>query len=247
MDHAAVLRTGPAPANLGIGSAALCDDSRSGEQPLGYDRFVNAGRRVTIGIEYVNMTDINVSPAQRRSTVAASPAQAPEAPARDPAYDLIELMFFAYRDFVGDPDHVLERYQFGRAHHRVLHFVFRHPDIRVADLLDILKITKQSLARVLRELVEQGFILPKEGQVDRRQRLLAVTEKGRELALELAKLQTERFARAVAQSGTTRDQAVRFLYAMIDPEGREDVARMITQADRAAQRAKAGAPRNADP
>ncbi|WP_163284426.1 MarR family winged helix-turn-helix transcriptional regulator, partial [Enterobacter hormaechei] len=81
-------------------------------------------------------------------------------------------------------------------------FVFRHPEIRVADLLDILKITKQSLARVLRELVEQGFILQKEGQVDRRQRLLTVTDKGRALALELSRLQTERFARAIAGSGT---------------------------------------------
>ncbi len=195
------------------------------------------------------MADINVSPARGRSgTGAPGSAQgsgqgaaqggAADGGARDPAYELIELMFFAYRDFVGDPDHVLERYQFGRAHHRVLHFVYRHPEIRVADLLDILKITKQSLARVLKELIEQGFIQQKEGQVDRRQRLLAVTEKGRVLALELARLQTERFARAIAQSGTTRDQAVRFLYAMIDPESREDVTRMITQADRALARSK---------
>lgn len=195
------------------------------------------------------MADINVSPARGRSgTGASGSAQgsgqgaaqggAADGGARDPAYELIELMFFAYRDFVGDPDHVLERYQFGRAHHRVLHFVYRHPEIRVADLLDILKITKQSLARVLKELIEQGFIQQKEGQVDRRQRLLAVTEKGRALALELARLQTERFARAIAQSGTTRDQAVRFLYAMIDPDSREDVTRMITQADRALARSK---------
>ncbi|MBY0360833.1 MAG: MarR family transcriptional regulator [Phreatobacter sp.] len=178
------------------------------------------------------MADINVSPAQRRP-LSGTAVTGAEPAGREPAYELIELMFFAYRDFVGDPDHVLERYQFGRAHHRVLHFVFRHPEIRVADLLDILKITKQSLARVLKELIDQGFILQKEGQVDRRQRLLAVTDKGKALALELAKLQTERFARAIAQSGTTRDQAVRFLYAMIDPERREDVTRMITQADRA--------------
>lgn len=180
------------------------------------------------------MADINVSPAQRRP-FNGSPGAPGEAGAREPAYDLIELMFFAYRDFVGDPDHVLERFQFGRAHHRVIHFVHRHPEIRVADLLDILRITKQSLARVLRDLVEQGFILQKEGQVDRRQRLLTVTEKGRALALELARLQTERFLRAIATSGTSRDQAVRFLYAMIDPEEREAVTRMISQADRTAQ------------
>lgn len=179
------------------------------------------------------MADINVSPAGRRP-VNGTPGASAEGP-REPAYDLIELMFFAYRDFVGDPDHVLERFRFGRAHHRVLHFVHRHPDIRVADLLEILRITKQSLARVLRELVEQGFIVQREGEADRRQRLLTVTEKGRALALELARLQTERFTRAIASSGTTRDQAVRFLYAMVDPEGREDVTRMIAQADRAAR------------
>lgn len=178
------------------------------------------------------MADINVSPAPGRASSAAASAGG-DPPPRDPAYELIELMFFAYRDFVADPDHVLERFQFGRAHHRVVHFVHRHPGIRVADLLDILRITKQSLARVLRDLVEQGFILQKEGQVDRRQRLLTVTEKGRALALELARLQTERFTRAIATSGTSRDEAVRFLYAMIDPEGREEVARMIAQADRA--------------
>ncbi|MFX7756183.1 hypothetical protein ABTJ91_21040, partial [Acinetobacter baumannii] len=76
------------------------------------------------------------------------------------------------------------------------------------------------------------FILQKEGQVDRRQRLLTVTDKGRALALELSRLQTERFARAIAGSGTSRDAAVRFLFAMIDPEAREDVTRLITKADR---------------
>lgn len=199
-------------------------DDRSGQ-----DRFVNAGSSVTIGIEYVNMADINVSQAARRPA-AESLGTPAEPAAREPAYDLIELLFFAYRDFVADPDHVLERFQFGRAHHRVLHFVHRHPEIRVADLLDILKITKQSLARVLRELIEQGFIVQKEGQIDRRQRLLTVTEKGRVLALELARLQTERFARALAMSGTPRDAAARFLFAMIDPEERENVTRLIARA-----------------
>jgi DNA-binding MarR family transcriptional regulator len=180
------------------------------------------------------MADINVSPAVRRPP--GSSGTGTEAGTYEPAYDLIELMFFAYRDFVGDPDHVLERFNFGRAHHRVLHFVFRNPEIRVADLLDILKITKQSLARVLRELVEQGFIHQKEGQLDRRQRLLTVTDKGRALALELSRLQTERFARAIASSGTSRDAAVRFLFAMIDPDERESVTRLMTQADRVSGR-----------
>lgn len=180
------------------------------------------------------MADVNFSPPSRK------PAPAPSAePARDPAFDLIELLFFAYRDFVGDPDHVLERYQFGRAHHRVLHFVNRHPGIRVADLLDVLRITKQSLARVLRELVEQGFIAQSTGRHDRRQRLLSVTDKGRALALELARLQTERFHGALAGSGLTRDQAARFLFAMIDPDAREEVTRLIATADRAQRKDKA--------
>src|SRR5260370_21678518 len=75
-----------------------------------------------------------------------------------PPYDLIELLFFAYRDFVGEADLVLTAYGFGRAHHRVLHFVDRLPGLTIADLLDILRITKQTLNRVLRDLVEGGFL-----------------------------------------------------------------------------------------
>jgi DNA-binding MarR family transcriptional regulator len=179
------------------------------------------------------MADINVSPALRRGPPSSGTG---DGAARDPAFDLIELLFFAYRDFVADPDHVLERLNFGRAHHRVLHFVNRHPGIRVADLLDILKITKQSLGRVLRELIEQGYVDQSEGRADRRQRLLTATDKGRALALELARLQTERFAKALASSGTTRDAAMRFLFAMIDADQREEVTRLIAKADRAVRR-----------
>src|SRR5208282_6113134 len=75
-----------------------------------------------------------------------------------PMYDLIELFYFAYRDFVGDVDRLLEVYGFGRAHHRVLHFVSRHPGLTIAELLDILKITKQSLNRVLKELLDKGYV-----------------------------------------------------------------------------------------
>jgi hypothetical protein len=101
-----------------------------------------------------------------------APDPAPARPAGEPVWDLIELLFFAYRDFVGDADDALAKFGFGRAHHRVLHFVTRHPGIKVADLLDILNITKQSLGRVLKQLVDQGYILQKEGESDRRQRLL---------------------------------------------------------------------------
>src|SRR6204780_993744 len=94
-----------------------------------------------------------------------------------PMYDLIELFYFAYRDFVGDADRLLEVYGFGRAHHRVLHFVSRHPGLTIAEFLAILAITKQSLNRVLKELVAQDFIEARAGAVDRRQRRLHATPK----------------------------------------------------------------------
>ena len=92
--------------------------------------------------------------------------------------DVMGLFFFAYRDFVGDADALLERQGFGRAHHRVLYFVNLKPGMPVADLLDILKITKQSLARVLRQLIDNGYIEQKTGDADRRQRLLLRHRKG---------------------------------------------------------------------
>src|SRR4051794_6484392 len=113
-----------------------------------------------------------------------------------PTWDVIELLFFAYRDFTSDPDDALAKIGFGRAHHRVLHFVNRNPGMKVAELLDVLKITKQSLGRVLKQLVDQGYVLQREGAQDRRQRLLFVTPKGEALALKLAMLQTERIGRA---------------------------------------------------
>ncbi len=153
-----------------------------------------------------------------------------------PSFDLIELLFFAYRDFIGDADEVLARLNFGRAHHRVLHFVNRHPGIRVADLLDVLKITKQSLGRVLRELVDNGYIVQRAGPDDRRQRLLFVTSKGEALALELALLQTRRFARALNECGEgAREAAHRFLTAMIEPSVRAEVEELIARADRGAK------------
>src|ERR1700729_2998842 len=114
-----------------------------------------------------------------------------------PMYGPIELFFFAYRDFVGDADRLLETYGFGRAHHRVLHFVNRQPGLTIAELLDILRITKQSLSRVLKDLVEADYIEVAAGTLDRRQRLLYPTAAGKQLALELAHLQSERFARAL--------------------------------------------------
>ena len=143
-------------------------------------------------------------------------------------YDLIGLLFFAYREFTSDPDDVLAQFGFGRAHHRVLHFVDRHPGIMVTDLLGILKITKQSLGRVLKQLVDDDFIEQRPGAIDRRQRLLHTTNKGHELAVRLARLQTERLDRAIKDlpNGTT-DTVKQFLFQMIDATARREVANLI--------------------
>jgi DNA-binding MarR family transcriptional regulator len=160
-------------------------------------------------------------------------AAAPHPSGSQPIWDIIELLFFAYRDFVGDPDEVLSKLAFGRAHHRVVHFVNRNPGMKVADLLDILNITKQSLGRVLKQLIDQGFIVQKEGEQDRRQRLLYATPKGEALSLKLALLQTARIERAFGELGPGAHEAARrFLTAMIDGDNREGVLRLIARADR---------------
>ena len=124
------------------------------------------------------MADINFS-----SSLAApdppSRAGAPRRASADLRWDIIELLFFAYRDFVGDADNELEAFGFGRAHHRVMHFVYRYPGLKVADLLDVLRITKQSLGRVLKQLLDEGYIVQKTGNNDRRQRLLYRDAEGR--------------------------------------------------------------------
>lgn len=113
----------------------------------------------------------------------------------------IELLFYAYRDFTAEPDAMLAQYGFGRAHHRVIYFVGSHPNITVSELLAILKITKQSLSRVLGQLVAEGFITQRPGTRDRRQRLLELTALGVELERRLTERQRIRFARAYAKAG----------------------------------------------
>src|SRR5918912_3610196 len=113
----------------------------------------------------------------------------------------IELLFFAYRDFTAEPDAILAQYGFGRAHHRVVHFVGRHPQMTVGELLGILRITKQSLNRVLGQLVRQGFIVQHRGPDDRRQRLLELTDSGRELERRLSAPQRTRVAAAYRGAG----------------------------------------------
>jgi DNA-binding MarR family transcriptional regulator len=153
----------------------------------------------------VNKADINLAPGS----------------GLDMPLDVMGLFFFAYRDFVGDADALLERQNFGRAHHRVLYFVNLKPGMPVADLLDILKITKQSLARVLRQLVDNGYIEQKTGEADRRQRLLYATEKGRELFDVLSATQTSRIEAAIAALPPEGKRTVlKFFVGMVEPEDR---------------------------
>ncbi|QPC88416.1 MarR family transcriptional regulator [Mesorhizobium sp. NBSH29] len=139
-------------------------------------------------------------------------------------FALIELVFFAYRDFTSDPDQILADYGFGRAHHRILHFVNRMPGLTVAELLDVLKITKQSLARVLKQLIDTGHVIQVQGSRDRRQRELYPTTKGRTLALDLARPQSRRIREALKEAGPNdRDAVERFLKAMVNPELRPQI------------------------
>ena len=177
------------------------------------------------------MADINSQLLGRHRAAPAQRAGRSPAPSPDPhLITFVELLFFAYRDFTREADAVLAEFGLGRAHHRVLHFVNRHPGLKVADLLDILKITKQSLARVLKQLVDQGWITQKAGDRDRRQRLLYATEKGAGLAVRLDSLQAKRVGQALSQAGAGNDHIVaRFLFAMITKQERALVEALLPE------------------
>ncbi len=189
-------------------------------------------------------------PAMPRSTNAESPSSRPEprAPARDspraaaeepheplarephdenpvPEPDIRlaqDLLFFAYRDFTNAADVILEELGLGRAHHRALHFIGRNPRITVSDLLLILRITKQSLARVLGALVEQGYVAQTPGPDDRRQRLLTLTEKGAALERRLFERQVGRLAPAFSQAGPAAVDGFRtVMRAIMDQTARD--------------------------
>ncbi|HEY0832880.1 MAG TPA: MarR family transcriptional regulator [Azospirillum sp.] len=137
----------------------------------------------------------------------------------------MELLFYAYREFTAEPDEILAKIGFGRAHHRVIYFVGRHPRITVSELLGILRITKQSLSRVLGELVRQGYIDQTTGVRDRRQRLLELTKKGVELERELSETQRQRIARAYRMAGAEAVQGFRkVMLGMLDEEDRTKFA-----------------------
>ncbi len=133
----------------------------------------------------------------------------------------IELLFFAYRDFTGEADTVLEGYGFGRAHHRVIYFVGRNPGISVSELLRILKITKQSLNRVLSALMENDYITQEVDPEDGRRRLMRLTGKGRGLERELTQRQSARIARAYRDAGADAVAGFReVMRGLINPEDR---------------------------
>ncbi len=136
----------------------------------------------------------------------------------------IELLFYAYRDFTAEPDALLARYGFGRAHHRVIYFVGRYPGITVTELLRLLQVTKQSLARVLRQLVDQGFIEQKPGARDRRQRRLTLSATGAALERDLTATQRRLLARAYGDAGAEAVAGFRqVLSGMIQPGDRARV------------------------
>ena len=149
---------------------------------------------------------------------------------------LVEMLFFAYRDFVTDPDQILEELDFGRAHHRVLHFVGRGPGMTVAQLLDMLRITKQSLSRVLKQLIEKNYVYQRAGPDDRRQRLLYLTPDGHQLWQKLMTPQIKRFQAAVAHLGEVDGNLYRELFLqLINPENREAAELWVTRAEKATQ------------
>jgi DNA-binding MarR family transcriptional regulator len=182
------------------------------------------------------MTDLNdrqargeIAPESPRGNGAASRKRAALTEAK--LLEFAELLFFAYRDFTSDPDAILKDFGFGRAHHRVLHFVNRHSGLRVADLLDILTITKQSLSRVLKQLIDKGYIVQQAGASDRRERLLFPTDKGRALAERLAAPQLVRLSEALKAAGPGVAAVLRrFLEAMITAEERPKVSSIMASA-----------------
>lgn len=137
----------------------------------------------------------------------------------------IEAMFFAYRGFTADPDRILENYDYGRAHHRAIHFINRRPGTTVNNLLSILGVTKQSLNRVLRSLIDDGLVESRVGRNDRRERNLYLTEQG--IALEAKLSEAQRIRMRDAYRATGPDAVAGFrqvLEAMMDPEQKRQYA-----------------------
>ncbi|WP_338549525.1 MarR family winged helix-turn-helix transcriptional regulator [Roseovarius phycicola] len=131
----------------------------------------------------------------------------------------IEAMFFAYRGFTADPDLILAELAYGRAHHRAIHFIARRPGTTVSNLLSILGVTKQSLNRVLRTLIDDGLVRSEKGTADKRERHLTLTEAGEALEQRLSDAQRVRMRSAYRAAGPTAVAGFRqVLEAMMDPD-----------------------------
>lgn len=144
----------------------------------------------------------------------------------------IEAMYFAYRAFTADPDRILENYAYGRAHHRAIHFINREPGLTVNALLATLGVTKQSLNRVLRTLIEDGLVEARVGRRDKRERNLHLTEKGKALERELSDAQRARMRAAYRAAGPVAVAGFRqVLEAMMDPEIRRQFLSMREAAE----------------
>ena len=140
----------------------------------------------------------------------------------------IELLFFAYRGFTSDPDLILENYTYGRAHHRAIHFIQRRPGTTVNSLLEILGVTKQSLNRVLRQLIEDGLVESKVGEKDRRKRHLFLTKSGKDLESELSYAQRKRLRTAYKEAGPDAVQGFRkVLENITDPSMRKHIRKLM--------------------
>jgi DNA-binding MarR family transcriptional regulator len=131
----------------------------------------------------------------------------------------LELLYFAQRDVAAAADEVLAGLGLGRAHQRAIYFIGRNPRISVGDLLGLLKITKQSLSRVLAPLLQDGYVAQRPGATDRRQRLLVLTEKGEDLERRLWEIQRRRIARAYRQAGAEAVEGFRTVLAGMTDEG----------------------------
>lgn len=172
---------------------------------------------------------MQTKPAKTKSAKAkSSKRKSRKADAPDMPFDLMGLLFFAYREFVKDADSLLEAQGLGRAHHRVLYFVCRHPGMKVSELLDILDITKQSLARVLRQLIDLKYIVQKLSTSDKRQRLLHATAKGERFFATLSQSQADRIDAALASMPMkSRDIVYRFLMGMVSEDDKPHVIKFL--------------------
>jgi len=133
---------------------------------------------------------------------------------------IIELIFFSYREFTSGPDKILDKINFGRAHHRVIYFVRREGKITIRDLLEILQITKQSLSRVLNQLVKENYIILSTGK-DKRTKNLSLTIRGIGLEKELSDMQISRIKEVIKNADEKDINGFKkILYSMIDDKNK---------------------------